>query len=251
MGSSQGVLLVTGASGGIGRAIIEQADLSRFAIAVHYHRNDQAASELCDATRMQGGRAEVLQADLGVESDVLTMFGAIDDRLGRVTALVNNAGSLAPISRFDELSAERMENLFRANVLGAFLCAREAIRRMSPRHGGSGGAIVNVSSVAASLGSPGEFVDYAAMKGAIDTFTVGLAKEVAEERIRVNAVRPGLIRTGMHAQAGAPNRADDLSGTIPMKRAGEPAEVAAAILWLLSDEASYVNGATLDVSGGR
>jgi len=192
-----------------------------------------------------------VQADVSLESDVMRLFETTDRELGRVTALVNNAARLEHQMRLDAMDTGRLERVLATNVIGSFLCAREAVRRMSTRHGGPGGAIVNVSSGAARFGAPGEYIDYAASKGAIDTMTVGLAKEVAEERIRVNAVRPGFIYTGLHAKGGEPDRVDRVKSLVPMQRGGEPEEVAAAILWLLSAEASYVNGAILDVAGGR
>ena len=192
-----------------------------------------------------------VQADVSLESDVMRLFETTDRELGRVTALVNNAARLEHQMRLDAMDTGRLERVLATNVIGSFLCAREAVRRMSTRHGGPGGAIVNVSSGAARFGAPGEYIDYAASKGAIDTMTVGLAKEVAEEGIRVNAVRPGFIYTGLHAKGGEPDRVDRVKSLVPMQRGGEPEEVAAAILWLLSAEASYVNGAILDVAGGR
>jgi len=197
------------------------------------------------------GTAFAVQADISSEPDVVRLFETIDRQLGPVAALVNNAATLETQMRLDAMDAPRLQRMFATNVIGAMLCAREAVRRMSVRHGGAGGSIVNVSSGAARSGSPGEYVDYAATKGAIDTFTIGLAREVAEEGIRVNAVRPGFIYTGLHAKGGEPGRVDRVKATVPMQRGGQPEEVAAAILWLLSAEASYVTGAVLDISGGR
>jgi NAD(P)-dependent dehydrogenase (short-subunit alcohol dehydrogenase family) len=199
----------------------------------------------------EGGHALAIQADISVESDVVRLFTEIDSQLGRLTALVNNAATLETQMRLDQMDAGRIARVFATNVTGSFLCAREAVRRMSTRHGGTGGAIVNVSSGAARAGSPGEYIDYAASKGAVDTMTIGLAKEVAEEGIRVNGVRPGFIYTDFHAKGGEPGRVDRVKSLVPMQRGGYPDEVAAAILWLLSDEASYITGAILDVAGGR
>ena len=202
-------------------------------------------------SRASGGQAMAVRADVAKEAEVVAMFDKIDAKFGRVTALVNNAGVVDQTSRVDAMSASRLQRMFEVNVFGSFLCAREAVKRMSTRYGGSGGCIVNVSSAAARLGAPGQYVDYAAAKGAIDTFTVGLAKEVALEDIRVNAVRPGIIETGIHASGGLPNRARDLAPQVPMQRAGTAQEVAEAIVWLLSDQSSYTTGALLDISGGR
>ncbi len=245
------VVLVTGASRGIGAATALLAARRGWAVAVNYAHNSLAADEVVRAIRADGGRAIAVQADVGDEAQVLAMFEKIDARLGRLTALVNNAGVVDVQARVDEMGAARLERMLRINVVGSFLCAREAVRRMSTRHGGAGGAIVNVSSAAARLGSPGLYVDYAASKGAIDTFTVGLAREVADEGIRVNAVRPGLIDTDIHASGGQPERPAVLAPTVPMKRTGAPNEIAEAILWLLSPEASYTTAALLDVTGGR
>jgi NAD(P)-dependent dehydrogenase (short-subunit alcohol dehydrogenase family) len=248
---STGVLLVTGASRGIGAASALLAARQGWAVAVNYHANSLAADEVVRGIRAQGGRAMAVQADVGSQDDVMRLFAQIDAKLGPLTGLVNNAGVVDVAARVDEMSLERLERQWRINVLGSFLCAREAVRRMSTRHGGSGGAVVNVSSAAARLGAPGRYVDYAACKGAIDTFTVGLAREVADEGIRVNAVRPGIIDTDIHASGGQPDRAQRLATSIPMQRPGTAEEVARAIVWLLGPESSYTTGALVDVAGGR
>jgi len=245
------VLLITGGGRGIGAATALLAAKRGYAVAVNYASNSLAADEVVRSIRAGGGTAMAVQADAGDEAQALAMFGQVDARLGRLTALVNNAGIVDVTARVDEMSVARLERMFRINVIGSFLCAREAVRRMSTKHGGTGGAIVNVSSGASRLGSPGQYVDYAASKGAIDTFTVGLAKEVAHEGIRVNAVRPGVVDTEIHASGGLPDRAAALGPQIPMKRAGTADEIAGAILWLLSAEASYTTMALLDVTGGR
>jgi NAD(P)-dependent dehydrogenase (short-subunit alcohol dehydrogenase family) len=245
------VLLITGGSRGIGAATALLAAQRGYTVAVNYAANDGAADDVVQQIRASGGNAFSVQADVAVEAQVMAMFKTIDTQLGRLTALVNNAGVVDVARRVDEMSAARLKRMFDINVLGSFLCAREAVKRMSTRHGGIGGAIVNVSSVAARLGGAGQYVDYAASKGAIDSFTVGLAKEVALEGIRVNAVRPGIIETDIHASGGQPDRARQMAAAVPLQRAGSALEVAQAILWLLSDESSYTTGTLLDVAGGR
>lgn len=245
------VLLVTGGGRGIGAATCLLAAGRGYAVAVNYHANSLAADEVVRQIRAAGGRAIAVQGDVADEAQVLRLFEQVDAKLGRLDALVNNAGVVDVAQRVDEMSVARWQRMFNTNVIGSMVCAREAVRRMSTRHGGSGGAIVNVSSVAARLGSAGQYVDYAASKAAIDTFTLGLAHEVAAEGVRVNAVRPGIIDTEIHASGGQPDRAQRLSHLIAMQRPGTAQEVAAAIVWLLGDEASYTTGAILDVGGGR
>lgn len=244
------VLLVTGGGRGIGASVCRLAAKAGYRLAINYASNDDAANELVDEIRADG-EAVAIKGDVGSEADVLAMFEAVDRTYGRLDALVNNAGVVDRKARLDEMSAARVERMFRINVIGSLLCAREAVKRMSTLHGGSGGAIVNLSSVAATAGSPGEYVDYAAAKGAINTFTIGLAREVATEGIRVNCVSPGIVDTEIHASGGQPDRIAAFRGMIPMKREGRPDEIAYAVLWLLSGEASYTTGAILNVSGGR
>lgn len=245
------VVLVTGGSRGIGAATALTAARAGYAIAVNYQANSLAADAVVRAIRDNGGQAMAVQADVSRESEVLAMFQRIDAKWGALTALVNNAGVVDVSCRVDGMDVARLTRMLNTHVLGSFVCAREAILRMSTRHGGSGGAIVNVSSAASKLGSPGQYVDYAACKGAIDTFTIGLAKEVAAEGVRVNAVRPGIIETDIHASGGEPDRAQRLAPQVPMQRPGSAQEVADAIVWLLSAKASYCTGALLDVGGGR
>jgi NAD(P)-dependent dehydrogenase (short-subunit alcohol dehydrogenase family) len=245
------VVLITGGSRGIGAATARLAAARGYSVCVNYRRNRRAAETVVRDVEAAGARAVAVAADVGIEADVLRLFEACDASLGRLDALVNNAGILETQMRVEAMDAGRIHRVFATNVVGAFLCAREAVRRMSSRHGGRGGAIVNVSSGAARLGSPAEYVDYAASKGALDTMTIGLAREVAEEGIRVNAVRAGFIYTDIHADGGEPNRVDRVKTLVPMKRGGQPDEVANAILWLLSDEASYTTGAFIDVAGGK
>jgi NAD(P)-dependent dehydrogenase (short-subunit alcohol dehydrogenase family) len=246
-----GVLMITGGGRGIGAATARLAAQRGYAVCISYLSNGAAAESVVQAIRSGGGKAAAVRGDVAAEQDVVRMFAECDRALGPLAGLVNNAGVVDRQMRVEAMDAARLQRMFSINVLGAFLCAREAIRRMSTKHGGQGGAIVNVSSGAARLGSPGEYVDYAASKGAIDTMTLGLAKELAADGIRVNCVRPGFVHTGIHASGGEPNRIERLRDSIPMKRGGEPDEVARAILWLLSDEASYSTGAILDVTGGR
>lgn len=245
------VIIVTGGSRGIGAATAKLAASLGYRVCISYLTNRTAADGVLHAIQQAGGHAIAVQADVALERDVARLFDTVDRSLGRIAALVNNAGILHRQMRLDEMSAQRLQQVFATNVIGSFLCAREAVKRMSTLHGGTGGAIVNVSSAAARLGSPNEYVDYAASKGAIDTMTIGLAKEVAEEGIRVNAVRPGVIETGIHASGGEPGRVERVRHSVPMKRGGQAEEVAHAICWLLSDQASYTTGSFIDVAGGR
>ena len=245
------IVLITGGSRGIGAATALLAAQKGYAVAVNYTTNSLAADEVVRQIRASGGTAITVKADVGVEAQVMAMFEKVDAKLGRLSALVNNAGVVDVAARVDEMGVARLRRMFDINVLGSFVCAREAVKRMSTRHGGAGGSIVNVSSVAARLGGPGQYVDYAASKGAIDTFTVGLAKEVALEGIRVNAVRPGIIDTDIHASGGQPDRASQMAPQVPVQRPGTALEVAQAIVWLMSDDASYTTGSMVDVAGGR
>jgi len=242
------VMLVTGAGRGIGAATARLAAERGYSVCVNYLRDRDSAERL---VKELGKKTLAVAGDVSSEPDVIRLFDTVDRSLGRITALVNNAGIVDVRARVEEMTLERLQRMFAVNVIGSFLCAREAVKRMSLRRGGAGGAIVNLSSVAARLGSPGDYVDYAAAKGAIDSFTLGLAKEVGGEGIRVNAVRPGVIRTEIHATSGDPGRLERIGSSAPLARPGEPEEVARVILWLLSDEASYMTGALVDVSGGR
>lgn len=251
MESSQKVILVTGASRGIGRATALAAARMGHPVCVNYSRDSAGAAQVVDQVVAGGGRAIALQADVSDEAAVTRLFIRCIETLGPIGGLVNNAGVLEPQARVQDMDLARLQRVFATNVFGTILCAREAVRHMSRSRGGSGGSIVNVSSAASRLGSPGEYVDYAASKGAIDSFTVGLSKEVAVDGIRVNAVRPGFIETGIHASGGEPGRIERVRSAIPLGRGGRPEEVASAIVWLLSSEASYTTGALVDVSGGR
>jgi len=245
------VLVITGGSRGIGAATALLAATRGYDVCINYHKNQAAADAVVCEIKANGGKAIAVAADVSLESDVINLFKIIDDQLGPISALVNNAGILEKQVRVEDIDSARLHRIFAANVVGSFLCAREAVKRMSTKHGGHGGAIVNVSSAASRLGSAGEYVDYAASKGAIDTLTIGLSREVAEEGIRVNAVRPAFIYTDMHADGGEPERVDRIKESLPMKRGGQPAEVANAIVWLLSDEASYTTGTFIDLAGGK
>lgn len=251
MAEYEQVVIITGASRGIGASTARLAARRGYAVCVNYRQDRESAESVVADVETAGGRALAVGADVSVEADVVRMFETAERQLGRIAALVNNAGVLELQMRVEAMDAGRLERVLATNVIGSFVCAREAIRRMSTRQGGQGGAIVNLSSVAARTGSPNEYVDYAASKGAIDTFTIGLAQEVAEEGIRVNAVRAGFIYTDMHASGGEPGRVDRVKQFVPMKRGGTADEVARAILWLLSAEASYTTGSFIDVAGGR
>lgn len=245
------VIVITGASRGIGAATALLAAQQGYHICINYHADDQAAEKILAQVRALGAEAIAVRADASVEDEVVRLFHCVDQQLGPVTALVNNAGTIGQQSRVEDMSEFRLLKVMKTNVVGPMLCAKHALLRMARRHGGQGGAIVNVSSVAARLGSPNEYVDYAASKGALDTFTLGLAKEVAGEGVRVNGVRPGYIHTGFHRLSGDPDRVGKLEAGLPMGRGGKPEEVAEAIMWLLSDKASYSTGSFIDLGGGR
>lgn len=245
------IILITGGGRGIGAACAVLAAQNGYSVCINYRTDGSSAAQVAAAIEDSGGSALAIQADVSEEADVDRMFALIDQRFGRISALINNAGILSHQMRVEQMSAVRINRIMATNVTGSFLCAREAVRRMSTTHGGQGGAIVNISSRAAVLGSAGEYVDYAASKAALDALTIGLSKEVANEGIRVNGVRPGLIRTAMHSSGGEPDRVNRLRSFVPMERGGEPSEVASAALWLLSDDASYTTGSFIDVSGGR
>ncbi len=245
------MLIVTGAGKGIGRATARLAALRGYAVCVNYLSDQGSATAVVESIAREGGVAIAVQADIAIESEVVRLFMAVDNLLGTPSALVNNAATLETQMRLDQMDAARFGRMFATNVFGTMLCCREAVKRMSTRFGGTGGTIVNVSSGAAKYGSPGEYVDYAASKGAVESFTIGLAKEVAEEGIRVNGVRPGFIHTDMHAKGGEPGRMERVAKLVPMQRGGTPEEVASAILWLLSAEATFCTGTFIDVSGGR
>jgi len=244
-------MLITGASRGIGAATARLAAAEGYALCLNFHHRADAAQQLLEELKSTGTQAIAVAADVADETQVARLFATIDEQFGRLDVLVNNAGMLERQMRLDEMDAARLMRVFAVNVTGSFLCAREAVKRMSTRYGGKGGSIVNVSSIAAKLGAPNEYIDYAAAKGAIDSMTLGLAKEVAAEGIRVNAVRPGVIRTEIHASGGEPGRVERVKASVPMGRGGEAEEVAEAILWLAGEKASYTSGALLDVSGGR
>lgn len=244
-------ILITGSSRGIGAKTALLAAKQRYNVCVNYLQNEKAAAQVVALIKQNGGNAIAYQADVSAEAEVESLFCKIDKDFGRITALVNNSGILETQSRVDNMDAKRLLRVINSNIISCFLCSREAIKRMSTRYGGSGGSIVNVSSIAAKTGSPNEYVDYAASKGAVDALTTGLSKEVAEEGIRVNAVRPGFIYTDIHASGGEPDRVDRIKHLVPMKRGGQPEEVANAILWLLSNEASFTTGTFIDIAGGR
>jgi len=245
------IMLITGGSRGIGAAIAQRAAEEDYIVCFSYKSNRAAADSVIAEIERAGGKAMAVQADLAQETDILRLFDTVDQTFGPLTTLVNNAGILEQQMRVDQMDSARMQRIFTTNVIGSFLCAREAVRRMSTLHGGHGGTIINVSSIAARTGGSGEYVDYAASKGAIDTLTIGLAKEVATEGIRVNCVRPGVVYTDIHASGGEPGRVDRVKANIPMQRGGQPIEIAEAVIWLASDKASYATGTFIDVTGGR
>lgn len=244
-------MLITGGSTGIGAATARLAAQEGYAVAINYRKSKDAAQKVVAEIQEKGGQAIAIQADLGVPEQIQALFRTLDNEIGTLDVLVNNAALLEPQARFNELNYERLQRIFAVNVLGVFACSQEACRRMSTASGGKGGVIVNISSIAAKLGAPFEYIDYASTKGAMDTMTIGLAKEVATEGIRVNGIRPGIIHTDIHAKGGEPDRINRVKASIPMKRGGTAKEVAAAILWLASEKSSYVTGSIIDVSGGR
>jgi NAD(P)-dependent dehydrogenase (short-subunit alcohol dehydrogenase family) len=246
-----GIILITGGGRGIGAATATLAASRGYAVCVNYRSNENAAGAVVQSIVAAGGRATAVRADIAIEAEAIRLFETCDAELGPLTALVNNAGILEQQSRVEGMDAARIERVFATNVVGAFVCAREAVKRMSTKRGGKGGAIVNLSSRASVLGAPNEYVDYAASKAAVDTLTIGLAQEVAQEGIRVNAIRAGIIYTDIHASGGEPGRVDRLKAMVPMRRGGTADEVARAVLWLLSDDASFTTGSFVDVSGGR
>jgi NAD(P)-dependent dehydrogenase (short-subunit alcohol dehydrogenase family) len=245
------IMLITGGGRGIGAATARLAAKRGYAVAVNYLRDEKSAFHLVGDINKEGGKAVAIAGDVASETDVLRLFQTVDRELGRLTALVNNAGIVDKSTRVEDITAARLQRMLAVNVSGSFLCAREAVRRMAKRHGGQGGGIVNLSSIAARLGAPGEYVDYAASKAAVDTLTVGLAKEVAADGIRVNGVRPGIVRTDIHLSSGDPGRLERIGASAPLQRPGKPEEIASTILWLLSDEASYITATVVDVAGGR
>lgn len=244
-------MLITGASRGIGAATALLAAGRGFAVAINYNKNKEAAETVASEIRSNGGRAKAFQADVSNEADIVRLFKEVDTEFGNLTSLVNNAGILEYQCRLENITWQKLQRIFEANTLGTFICCREAIKRMSPKYGGNGGTIVNISSIASRTGAPFEYIDYAASKGAVDSLTIGLAKELAEENIRVNGVRPAFIHTDIHASGGEPNRIERIKETIPLKRGGHPKEVAEAVLWLASEKSSYSTGIFIDVSGGR
>lgn len=247
----QKIILITGASRGIGAATALLAAKQGYTVVVNYLQNRPAADLIVDRIRNEGGNALAVQADISKEEDILRLFRTVDERLGKLNCLVNNTGILEKQSKLADLDWERLQNIFTTNITGAFICAREAVKRMATSRGGKGGTIINVSSIAAKTGAPNEYVDYAASKAALDALTIGLSKEVADEGIRVNGVRPGFIYTDIHARGGEPERVNRLKEQIPMKRGGDPGEVAEAILWLASEKSSYTTGGFIDIAGGR